>query len=140
MTPTREQMIVEAATWLGTPYRHMGRIKGVGCDCVGLPIGLMAGFGIDVEDAEYTTRPSEAQLLSALRSNARLHEVGHSGMLPGDMAVIELGRQATHVGILTDRQTVIHATRAGVVENGLQNGWGRRIRTAFTLIGYTPCN
>ncbi len=29
--------------WLGTPYRHQGRRKGVGCDCLGLVLGVWRG-------------------------------------------------------------------------------------------------
>lgn len=32
----RAAVIGEAETWLGTPYHHMGRVKGVGCDCLTL--------------------------------------------------------------------------------------------------------
>lgn len=27
------QAVAEAITWLGTPYHHQGRVKGVGVDC-----------------------------------------------------------------------------------------------------------
>lgn len=27
------EAVTEALTWLGTPYHHQGRIKGVGVDC-----------------------------------------------------------------------------------------------------------
>ncbi len=27
------EAVQEALTWLGTPYHHQGRIKGVGVDC-----------------------------------------------------------------------------------------------------------
>ena len=29
-----------ARGWLGTPYRHQGSLKGVGCDCLGLVRGI----------------------------------------------------------------------------------------------------
>ena len=32
----RKAVIAEAETWLGTPYHHMARVKGVGCDCLTL--------------------------------------------------------------------------------------------------------
>jgi cell wall-associated NlpC family hydrolase len=30
-TPAGKAVIAEAMTWLGTPYRHQGSRKGVGC-------------------------------------------------------------------------------------------------------------
>ena len=32
-----------ARSWLGTPYRHQGARKGVGCDCLGLVRGVWRG-------------------------------------------------------------------------------------------------
>lgn len=29
-----------ARAWIGTPYLHQGRLRGVGCDCAGLLRGL----------------------------------------------------------------------------------------------------
>ena len=36
----RQDIIAEAQSWLGTPYRHQGSLKGVGCDCLGLVRGV----------------------------------------------------------------------------------------------------
>jgi cell wall-associated NlpC family hydrolase len=30
-----ERIVAEAETWLNTPFRHQGRLKGQGVDCVG---------------------------------------------------------------------------------------------------------
>lgn len=41
------EAVAEAMTWLGTPYHHQGRVKGVGVDCATLlcevykEVGLM---------------------------------------------------------------------------------------------------
>jgi hypothetical protein len=32
--------IAQARTWIGTPFHHQGRLKGVGCDCLGLIVGV----------------------------------------------------------------------------------------------------
>lgn len=37
---TREEIVAEARTWLGTPYAHQASLKGVGCDCLGLIRGV----------------------------------------------------------------------------------------------------
>ena len=37
---TRTRIIAEARAWIGTPYRHQARCKGVGCDCLGLVRGV----------------------------------------------------------------------------------------------------
>ncbi len=33
-------IVAAARGWLGTPYRHQGALKGVGCDCLGLLRGV----------------------------------------------------------------------------------------------------
>ncbi len=37
---TRDDIISETLSWLGTPYRHQASLKGVGCDCLGLVRGV----------------------------------------------------------------------------------------------------
>ena len=45
-----ERIVAEASTWLGTPYRHQGSRKGVGCDCLGLVRGVWREvYGTDAE-------------------------------------------------------------------------------------------
>ena len=34
------KIVAQARSWLGTPYHHQARLKGVGCDCLGLLRGL----------------------------------------------------------------------------------------------------
>ena len=40
----------QARTWLGTPFKHQGRVKGVGVDCLGLLIGVAQE--LDLRDAQ----------------------------------------------------------------------------------------
>ena len=34
----RARIVAEAMTWLGTPYHHRGKLKGIGVDCAQLPL------------------------------------------------------------------------------------------------------
>jgi hypothetical protein len=36
----------EARAWLGTPYRHMARVKGHGADCAMFPLEVYASLGL----------------------------------------------------------------------------------------------
>ena len=36
----RDEIVVAARGWLGTPYRHQASRKGAGCDCLGLVRGV----------------------------------------------------------------------------------------------------
>lgn len=47
---SRAMIVIEARSWLGTPYRHQASVKGVGCDCLGLVRGVWrAVIGIEPE-------------------------------------------------------------------------------------------
>ena len=41
MTTTRTDVVAAAREWLGTPFHHQARLRGVGVDCVGLVIGVI---------------------------------------------------------------------------------------------------
>ena len=40
MSVSREDILAEAASWIGTPYLHQASVKGAGCDCLGLVRGI----------------------------------------------------------------------------------------------------
>ena len=52
MDETRSDRIVSAARrWIGTPFHHRASVHGVGCDCLGLVIGVwreVGGPAVDV--------------------------------------------------------------------------------------------
>ena len=39
-----EEAVAQARLWLGTPYRHQGSLRGIGCDCLGLLRGVWRGL------------------------------------------------------------------------------------------------
>lgn len=44
------EVIAEARRWIGTPYHHQAAVLGVGCDCVGLIVGVGKAFGFMGDD------------------------------------------------------------------------------------------
>ena len=42
----RARVVAEALSWLGTPYAHRQRLKGVGVDCAQLPLAVYAAAGV----------------------------------------------------------------------------------------------
>ena len=54
---TRAAAVAEALSWLGTPYHHHGRIKGVGVDCAMLLAEVFERAGavehVDIGPADY---------------------------------------------------------------------------------------
>jgi NlpC/P60 family putative phage cell wall peptidase len=115
----RSRVIAEAESWLGTPYHHMGRVRGVGTDCLMLLAEVFASAGIipRVEVPFYAQdwhlhRDAE-QYLDGLVQYAR--EIAGPPE-PGDVAVFKFGRCFSHGAIVVSWPRMIHAWwNAGVV-------------------------
>lgn len=134
MTP--EAIITAARAWLGTPFHHQGRLLGVGCDCIGLVVGVATALGVPVQDATgYSRHPQGRALRAAL--NAQLQRV--DAIEPGAVVLMRLGREDRHVGIVgvaaTGALSLIHAYQpAGeVVEHHLDAAWLRRIVETYRM-------
>lgn len=132
---TREAILDEAATWLGTPFRHQGRIKGIGCDCVGLIIGIARRFGLsDYDCLDYPREPDGATLRARL--DARLAPLPLARAKPGDVLLLRIRRHPQHVGILSRRGLIhAHAGSGGVVETRMTARWSERLLAAYRFPG-----
>lgn len=106
----RNRVIQEALTWIGTPYLHRGRIKGVGVDCAMLIASVFEARGLipRVEVAYtrdwYLHRDEEVFLGYVERFAVRLPSVDLA--LPGDIALYRFGRCVAHGGLLLDGGSV----------------------------------
>lgn len=120
MIGDRRRVIAEAESWLGTPYHHMGRLKGVGCDCLTLLAGVYHAAGVipapDIPfyPPDWHLHRSAERYLEGLVSHA--YEV--EGAEPGDVAVFKFGRCFSHGAIVTGWPQLIHAWHAGGVMRG----------------------
>ena len=121
-------MIVEKAReYLGTPFHHQGRVKGVGIDCIGLLVGVANELGLQHEDfKQYGERPDPRQLLYYIsRSCDRT-----TNTLPGDILLFWFiaPNYPQHAGIATDRG-FIHTFRTArkVVEQPWTSAWKKHL-------------
>lgn len=122
MTPAegRAAVVAEAMTWLGTPWRHRGRVKGAGVDCAQFVIGCYVGAGLipDFDTGEYPRdwhihRETE-RFLTFVPRFAR--EIEPADVGPGDLIVFKIGRVFSHGAIVADWPQGVHADiRAGMV-------------------------
>ncbi len=136
----RQQVIAEARSWIGTPYRHQASRKGAGCDCLGLLRGIWrALYGSEPQKIPpYTADWAEAGGAETLLAAGRrwLKECEPNAALPGDVLLFRWrdGAPAKHVGILSSPTLIIHAyERVGVVEMPLAAAWRRRIAASFSF-------
>ena len=94
--PIRTRIIAEARAWIGTPYRHQGSLRGVGCDCLGLIRGVWRAVNGPEPEATpaYTPDWAEASGAESLAEAARRHLVE----LDDRQAFELLRRQSQHNG------------------------------------------
>ena len=137
-----ERVAIEARTWLGTPFRHRASLKGVGCDCLGLVLGVWRAFGTPSADVpaygpDWSVLTDDSALTEGVRD--ALVEERDKTPLPGHVLLFRtrLVGPARHMGIVSTarrRPTFIHAyARFGVVESYLEPHWAKRITGIFSL-------
>lgn len=109
-TETRASILTNARSWIGTPYHHKGRVKGVGVDCGGLIYELfaphlpLAPFPTDYP-ADWALHKDNELYLAFIREHVReVPRVPDFGLV-----MFKYGLCYSHGGLVTDRRTVIHA-------------------------------
>ncbi|MCI5073492.1 NlpC/P60 family protein [Oricola sp.] len=137
---TRARALAIAEDWIGTPYRHQASRRQVGCDCLGLVIGIwraLYGERIAVRCAYAPdwaeTAPGEP-LLDALRD--RCDPVVPGEMRPGDILAFrwQAGAAAKHLAILAAPDRIIHAYEGhAVMASAFVPGWRRRLAGVFAF-------
>lgn len=129
-----------ARGWLGTPYKHQASLKGVGCDCIGLIIGVWRELFKCMPDnftlPPYTARWAEETRDELMTTIARqyLIEIPVKQIIPGDVVMYRMMRRGPtkHAGILSTHETFIHAYNGhDVIESPLITNVGSTMTHAF---------
>ncbi|RWX76005.1 peptidase P60 [Neorhizobium lilium] len=128
-----------AEDWIGTPYRHQGALKHVGCDCIGLIRGIWQElYGEDPGPVpayapDWAERSGEDRLM-----NAALRLFGPAlpiaDAMPGDLLLFRWRADcaAKHAGILCGPQHFIHAyEQTAVTRSALVPAWRKRVAGVF---------
>jgi NlpC/P60 family putative phage cell wall peptidase len=113
---TREKIVAEAQSWLGTKWHHEGRVKGAGVDCAQFLIGVYVAAGLVPEfqtshyPPDWHLHRDERRFLSYLLQYAV--PVGADDTpQPGDIVMFRYGRHAAHGSIVIGWPVIIHAWR-----------------------------
>jgi NlpC/P60 family putative phage cell wall peptidase len=134
---TRVAIVDEARAWLGTKWSHQASLKGVGCDCIGLIVGVARELDLSPDDVRefglcyggYGRQPDAEMLLEA--TGRFLVPVERDELQTGDILLFRFDREPQHFGILSRRDPdyVIHAYAMAwrVVEMRLDELWQSRI-------------
>ncbi|MGH9523413.1 MAG: hypothetical protein ACRD3E_12875 [Terriglobales bacterium] len=131
----RQDIVREALTWERTPFRHQGKVKGVGCDCAMFPVAVYQLLGLIPPDyqPEYypmdwhlhhghhgpngrVWRGHEGHALEGCGDERYLREVlrfayGVDAPQPGDFVLYRFGRAYAHGGIVLAWPEIIHSAR-----------------------------
>jgi NlpC/P60 family putative phage cell wall peptidase len=139
---TRRLIVEEARSWIGTPYHHQASCQSAGTDCLGLVRGVYrALIGREAEAAPaYTPDWGEIAGSETLLQAAERHlrRIAPDAARDGDVVIFRMrrGAIAKHAGILSGRNTMVHAVeRIGVIEVPVGRWWQRHIAGAFAFPG-----
>lgn len=139
---TGMDIVREARTWLDVRWRHQGRNR-QGVDCIGLPVCVRAGLGLETIDVtDYSRTSTDESMLVYCRQYMR--EV--QALLPGDVAVMAFDNQR-HMAIVGNypvdgEVSIIHAGAfwRRVIEHRLDSVWQRRIIGRFRFPEVIACS
>lgn len=147
--PTVQDVLCVARSWLGTPFAHQGRQKGIRCDCIGLVIetcrevGLVDAAGLPPgwDHVGYGRFPESYGL--TLHLLGYLAPVPRQQMQVGDVVLFQVATgQPSHMGFLGDGATplsLIHAfnartqRQAKVQEHRLGGRWVACLHSVYRL-------
>lgn len=136
--------VAEAQSWIGTPYQHQASVRGAGCDCLGLVLGIWRRlFGaLPASVPAYSPDWSETGGQERLWQAAQLHLLAKPVTQPalGDVLLFRMraGAVAKHLGVqsLLSRSggCFIHAySGRAVVQSHLGPPWQRRLVARFSF-------
>lgn len=112
----RADIIAEARRWVGTPYHEQASVRGAGCDCKGLVVGVARACGLPEAEgfhaslADYSPKVDVRLLRRGLESELRRVSVPR----PGDVLLLRVGGRPQHLGMLVDGDRLIHCWGAGL--------------------------
>jgi len=140
---TRQQIIDEARTWLGTPFHHQGRLKSVGADCAGVVDGVARAFGFSGNVPVNYGRQPDCKAMKAVL-NEHMDPIPVAEATLADVLWFAFDGDPQHVGIITDigilhsysLRSHLSGLEAGrCVEHRLNDLWRKRIRGAWRFRG-----
>jgi len=119
----RARVVAVAKEFVGTPYHHEGRLKGIGIDCATIIAEVFERAGV----VPHIDLPPYSPMWHVSRDEERYTEfirrfaqevTGLRGPLPGDIVCWKFHRCFAHGAIVVDWPTVIHAfINIGCVED-----------------------
>ena len=134
----RLEIVAEARTWLDTPYRHQGAVKGRAVDCVNMVNEVLIACGVHARRPlpAYRTRPHPDGRLRG-QVEGYMTRIPVEQATVGDVLMFAVHGRDTHLAILTGPDTIIHAYLANrrVCEHSMGSVFGALVSAAFRAEG-----
>ena len=108
----RRRVVVEAESWVGTPFHHAARVKGAGVDCLMLlaEVYERAGVVTRIDPPFYVPDWHMHRDAERYREGlARYAREIEGPPLAGDIALFRFGRTLSHGAIVVQWPRLIHA-------------------------------
>ena len=139
-----------AREYLGTPFQHQGRLKGMACDCVGLPYMVAEELGLHSRDGKAIDKNENVHYQAQPTDNF-VHQECHDcwwrsqwSMQEGDVVPMKMPTIPCHVGIVSRLYvgTPTSAWESSIATRPLRRLWRRsstvRCRIAFMAVSSFP--
>ncbi|MCH5240841.1 MAG: C40 family peptidase [Muribaculaceae bacterium] len=124
---TREKIVEESLTWVGTPYKYGHSEKGIATDCSGMVLVLYRDI------AEIKLPRNSAQQADFCE------KLKEKEIKPGDLVFFATGKdkkQISHVGVMIDGCKFVHASASkGVILSEMTTPYYQK---AFIKYGRVP--
>ena len=134
MALTGQEIIEEARSWVGVPWRLRGRDR-EGVDCVGLGAVVARAKNIDfTDDLRYGEFFNTAHMLDVLLET--MVEVPRETMQTGDVLILDVRGERQHTAFYDkEANTIIHATviYRKVVEHTFNDEWRAKVRKVLRV-------
>jgi cell wall-associated NlpC family hydrolase len=130
--------------YLGVRWRHQGRARKTGLDCLGLVVVALEDLGYDVKDnTTYRRRPNDRLLLSLV--SQQLDEVPVEDIQSGDIILMHFkdrNKSPYHFAIYTENGGMVHgyAPAACSEFRRIKANGNRRNRCRIQVSGGHGCN
>jgi len=142
MTTLAQRIVVAAMTYIGTPWKHQGQLRGYGIDCAHFVANVIneARASSPPIEIPHNYRPQEdGKLMSALLG-ANAEFIAIEDRQAGDVLALcdeairepDAPRHLAFVKEVTATTTfIIHAGAGGVVCHRMNAAWNRRIHSVW---------
>ena len=131
-----EQLDVEAARWMGTPFVAYHNAPGVGVDCVQLAAQIMVGCGV-IEgydfgsySLDFAAHTGRSMIVEWLGESSRFVFLdAKQTPMVGDVVTFAVGRGVGHVGVMLNEVDFIHSIQGRKVQSSIRTipPWRERV-------------